>query len=159
MGFIKLEKKDEPLNEVYQKVLEYNQKHRGCIAWRIRKHCEVINMHLNPDEHVLFAFAGQKNYSFTDIFSTCVVALTNKRLLIGQKGLFFGYYLTSITPDLYNDLKVHQSLLWGRVIIDTVKEKVIISNIDKHGLDDIETSITEYMIKEKKKYYSNENKN
>ena len=46
-----------------------------------------------------------------------------------------------------------------RVIIDTVKEKVIISNIDKHGLDDIETSITEYMIKEKKKYYSNENKN
>ena len=134
MGFIKLEKKDEPLNEVYQKVLEYNQKHRGCIAWRIRKHCEVINMHLNPDEHVLFAFAGQKNYSFTD-------------------------YLTSITPDLYNDLKVHQGLLWGRVIIDTIKEKVIISNIDKHGLDDIETSITEYMIKEKKKYYSNENKN
>ena len=157
MGFIKLEKKDEPHNEVYQKVLEYNRKYRGCIAWRIKKHSEVINMHLNPNEHVLFAFAAQKNYSFTYIFSTCVVALTNKRLLIGQKGLLFGYYLTSITPDLYNDIKVHQGLFWGRVIIDTVKEKVVISNIDKHGLDEIETSITEYMIEEKKKYYSTEN--
>ena len=157
MGFIKLEKKDEPHNQVYQKVLEYNRKYRGCIAWRIKKHSEVINMHLNPNEHVWFALAAQKNYSFTDIFSTCVVALTNKRLLIGQKGLLFGYYLTSITPDLYNDIKVHQGLFWGRVIIDTVKEKVVISNIDKHGLDEIETSITEYMIEEKKKYYSTEN--
>lgn len=158
MSFIKLEKSSQPNNPVYEKVLEYKNKHKGGIAWRIKKHCEVINMHLNPGEYVIYAFAGQKNFSFTDIFSTCVVALTNKRILIGQKGVIFGYYLTSITPDLFNDLKVQQGLIWSRVLIDTVKELVVISNISKNALDDIETNITEYMMEEKKKYSSaNEN--
>ncbi len=154
MAFIKLEKTSEPTNPVYEKVQEFNKKHRGSVAWRVKKHCEVINMHLNPGEYVLYAFAGQKNYSFTDIFTTCVVCLTNKRILIGQKGVLFGYYLTSITPDLFNDLKVHQGLIWSRVIIDTVKELVVISNISKYALDDIETNITEFMMEEKKKYNS-----
>ena len=152
MSFIKLEKTSEPKNQVYEKVLEFQKKHKGSITWRVKKHCSVINMHLNPGEYVLFAFAGQKNFSFTDIFNTCVIALTNKRILIGQKGLVFGYFLTSITPDLFNDLKVHQGLLWSRVIIDTVKELVVISNISKYALDDIETNITEFMMEEKKKY-------
>ena len=35
---------------------------------------------------------------------------------------------------------------------DTVKETVILSNISKKALDEIETQITEYMMTEKQKY-------
>mgnify|MGYP003319667080 CR=1 FL=1 len=31
------------------------------IAWRVRQHCKVIDKHLNPNEEILYMFAGQKN--------------------------------------------------------------------------------------------------
>ena len=102
--------------------------------------------------------AGQKNDKFYELFQTCVVVLTNKRILIGQKRVVWGYFLSSITPDLYNDLLVYQGLLWGQIKIDTVKEEVTISNLPKSGLDEIETNITEMMMEEKQKYGSVENK-
>ena len=58
----------------------------------------------------------------------------------------------AITPDMFNDLTVSTGLIWGKVFIDTVKETVILSNISKDAIDDIETQITEYMMEEKKKY-------
>lgn len=100
-----------------------------------------------------------KNDNPLDIITTCVIAVTNKRLVIGQKRVVFGYFYYSITPDLYNDLQVRNGLIWGDVIIDTVKEKVHLSNIDPKGLIEIETVITEFMMKEKKKYHINENQN
>ena len=38
------------------------------------------------------------------------------------------------------------------ITIDTVKEMVNLSNIDKKALTEIETNITEFMMEEKKKY-------
>ena len=81
--------------------------------------------------------------------------LTNKRILLAQKRLLFGYFYTAITPDLFNDLKVQMGIVWGEVIIDTVKERVYLSNIQKAALDEIETQITEYMMTEKQKYSAN----
>ena len=140
------------MGAAYNQVMEFRRKFPGGIAWRIKKHCAVIDKHLNKDEIILFAFAGQKNDSFTNIFDTCVVCLTNKRIIMGQKCLLWGYHLNSITPDLFNDLEVHQELIWGRIVIDTVKEVVVVSNIAKRGLAEIETNISTYMMKEKKKY-------
>lgn len=137
---------------VYKKVRDYLSKNHGGIAWRIRKHCDVIERHINPSEMVLFAFPGQKNDSFSHFFSTCVVCLTNQRILIGQKRLLFGYVLTSITPDLFNDLEVYEGLIWGKVVIDTVKEEVFLTNLSKSGLPAIETNITSTMMKAKKEY-------
>lgn len=144
---------------VYEKALEFKHKHPGGITWRLKKHCDVVEKHLNPGEEVLFVFMGQKNNSWYEVFMSCVVVLTNKRLLIGQKRVVWGYFLSSITPDMYNDLLVYQGLLWGRVTIDTVKEKVTISNLAKSGLDDIETNITEFMMQEKKLYGSSNETN
>lgn len=153
MSLINIEKTTkEPTNSVYEHVIAFKKKYPGTIAWRLKKHCSIIDKHLNPGEEVLFAFSAQYNISFTDIFNTCVLCLTNKRLLIGQKHLIVGYTLKSITPDLFNDLEVNQGLLWGGITIDTVKEVVNISNIAKKALPEIETSITEYMMNEKKKY-------
>ena len=53
---------------------------------------------------------------------------------------------------MFNDLTVYSGLIWGKVQIDTIKEVVFISNLSKKSLDEIETSVTEYMMKEKKKY-------
>ncbi|NLA32365.1 MAG: hypothetical protein GX864_00240 [Mollicutes bacterium] len=140
-------------SEVYEKVKEFKKKYPMTLTWwRLKKHCRVIDDHLNPDEKVTYACAGQKNDRALDIFQTCVVVVTNKRLLIGSKRVTWGYFLNSITPDLFNDLKVAMGIIWGKIEIDTVKEVVNLSNLDRKSLDEIETKITTFMIREKKKY-------
>ena len=59
---------------------------------------------------------------------------------------------------MFNDLTVYSGLIFGKVTIDTVKELVYISNLSKSSLDEIETNVTEYMMREKKKYTKKENK-
>lgn len=140
------------MGQVFDKAMDFKRRNRGGIVWNLKQHCEVVERHLNPGEYVTFAFAGQKNDKFYELFQTCVVVLTNKRILIGQKRVVWGYFLSSITPDLYNDLLVYQGLIWGQIKIDTVKEEVTISNLPKSGLDEIETNISEMMMKEKQKY-------
>ena len=142
---------------VCEMVNEFIKKYPMTIAWRTKKHSKIVEKFLNPDEEVKFAFAAQKNDSTTDIFNTYVVALTNKRIILGRKRLFFGFFYTSITPDMFNDLTVKMGIVWGKIYIDTVKELVVLSNIDPKALDSIETNITEYMMNEKKKYVSNVN--
>ena len=146
-------------SKVYALVKEFLRKYPGTIAWRIKKHCQVIDKHLNPGEKVLYAFAGQKNDKWYDIISTHVFVVTNKRLMIATKRVVFGYFLYSLTPDMFNDLSVYSGLLFGRIQIDTVKETVDITNLSKLSLDDIETKVTEYMMKKKKKYKPREELN
>ena len=141
----------ENLN-VYEMAHKFKKNHHGGIAWRIDKHCRVIEEHLNPGEKIIYVFCGQKNDKWYDIFMSCVVALTNKRILIAQDRVVWGYFLTSITPDLYNDLFVYRGLLFGKIIIDTVKEEVTITNLPKSALTEIETYISELMMNQKRKY-------
>lgn len=131
---------------------KFKKKFKGTIAWRIIENASIIDQHINPDETVNYAFVGQKNESPFDFFQTAVVAVTDKRLLIGQKRVLFGYALSSVTPDLYNDMQIYQGLIWGRIVIDTVKEKIVISNLSKDSLIEIETVISKFMMEEKKKY-------
>lgn len=137
---------------VYKKVREFKKRYPMTISWRLKEHCKIVDMHLNPGEIVKYAFAAQKNDNPLDIITTNVIVLTNKRILFGQKRLLFGYSFTAITPDMFNDLKVTMGLVWGKVYIDTIKEFVTLSNIQKEALPEIETCITEYMMIEKKKY-------
>lgn len=139
---------------IYEMVATFKHKYPLTIGWRSKKNASVVAKHLNPDEEVLYAFIAQKNDSMFDWFGSAVVALTNKRILIGSKRLVMGYSLTSITPDLFNDLKVASGLIWGKVYIDTAKEFVTLSNISKPALVEIETKITDYMIGQKKKLFS-----
>ena len=64
----------------------------------------------------------------------------------------FGYFFYAVTPDMFNDLKVNSGIIWGKIEIDTVKERAIISNLSKNALDEIETEITQFMIEEKRNY-------
>lgn len=145
-------------NLVYEKIVEFKKKYPMTVAWRLKKHAKIVDMHLNPGEEVLYAFAAQKNESPLDIFMTYAVVLTNKRIILAQKRLIFGYFYTAITPDMFNDLTLKMGLIWGSVHIDTVKEVVKLSNIQRGALDEIETYITEYMMEEKKKYKDKDKK-
>ncbi|MCI9280150.1 MAG: hypothetical protein HFJ02_05070 [Bacilli bacterium] len=141
---------------VSEKALLFKEKYKRTIAWRLKQNSSVIEKHLNPEEEVLYVFVGQKNENPLDFFSTAVIALTNKRLMIGQKRVLFGYSLNFVTPDLFNDMQVYKGLRWGKITIDTAKEVIIITNLAKKSLPEIETMVTEFMMKEKQKYEQKE---
>ena len=138
--------------EIYSKLRQFKSKYPLTISWRLSRHANVISKHLTEGETIRYAFAAQKNDHWYDIITTYAVVLTNKRILIGTKRLLFGYFFISITPDMFNDITIKMGLLWGKVHIDTVKEYVIFSNIQKEALPEIQKHISEYMLEEKKKY-------
>ena len=142
---------------VYDLAKQFKRRYPGSLVFRIKKHSEVLEKHLNPGEKPSFVFIGQKNQSNFELFSSCVIAITDRRILIAKKRLLWGYFLSSITPDLYNDMQIYQGLMWGTITIDTVKEEIVVSNISKKGLDEIETRISEFMMAEKKKYHNVDN--
>ena len=142
------------MSKCYQYVKDFMKKYPNTIAFRIKRHCEVIDKHLNPGEEILYA--AQKNASVFEIFYTNVIVLTNKRIMIATKRVFFGYFFITITPDMFNDLTVRRGIIFGNVVIDTIKEKVVLSNIDPKALPEIETIISEYMMTEKRNYPNHE---
>ena len=140
----------------YVRVQKFMKKYPLTIAWRLKQHAEIIDKHLNPGEKILYVFAGQKNESSWDIFNTNIVALTNERIMVATKRVVFGYFFKSITPDMYNDLTIHKGLIFGSVMIDTIKEVLLITNLDPKALSEIETNITEIMLKQKKEFAKRE---
>ncbi len=140
------------MKEVYRLAKEFKRKYPLTVAWRLRSHSKVIAKHLNPDEKILYVFMGQKNHGSFDFVNTNLIVLTSKRLMIATKRLLFGYFFIAVTPDMFNDLTVIDGIIWGRIKIDTVKEEVLLSNIDPKALPEIETQVSDYMIKEKRKY-------
>ena len=146
------------MDNSYVKIQDYIKKYPMTIAWRLKQHCRIIDKHLNPGEKILYIFAGQKNDRSMDIFNTYVVAFTDKRIMLATKRVVFGYFFKSVTPDMYNDLTVYKGLFFGRVIIDTIKEVFTITNIDPKALSEIETNITEIMLKQKKEIKSKNEK-
>ncbi len=135
---------------VYSKVSSFLKRNPGTIAWRVKEHCKVAQLHINSDEKVLYAFAAQRGPSAIDILCTHVVVVTNKRLIVAQKRLFFGYFYYSITPDMFNDFTIKMGLIWGRAIIDTIKETVVLSNLSSGALKEIETVLTKYIMQKKR---------
>ncbi len=136
--------------KIYNMVSKFKNKYPRTIVFRLKKHAQVVENIIDKDEKVYYTFCGQRNDS-SMLFDSCVVALTSKRIIIGEKRLLFGYYLLTINTKLFNDLTINSNLLWGRIEIDTVKENVFISNIDKRAMDEIETMIHEIVLNNKKR--------
>ena len=137
--------------ELYKRVNSFLKKYPFTIAFRVGQHLKVLDKHLNLGEEVIYIFPAQKNYNVFDIFSTCVIAFTNKRIIIAQKKVIPGYRLISITPDLFNDFQVYKGIIFGKLHIDTVKEVVQLSDLDPRSLREIETNLSDYLLREKPK--------
>ena len=144
------------MNSCYELVKKYKKKYPMTVAWRLKKHCKVIDKHLNSGEEILYVFPGQKCDNPYSMTNTNVFAFTNKRIIVATKRILFGYFFKSITPDMYNDLTVKHGIFWGSVTIDTIKEVIHINNVDVKALDEIETNISEIMMKHKKDYIKEE---
>lgn len=136
--------------DIRRRVNEFLKKYPLTIAFRIRQHLKIIDKHLNPGEKVIYVFPAQK-YAGSP-FSTCIVCCTNKRILIVQKRVIPGYFVNSITPDLFNDFQVYKGFIWGKVEIDTVKEVVRLMYLDYRSLVEIETNLSEYLLRTKKEF-------
>ena len=134
---------------IYDYCKEFKRKFPGTISWRMKQHCSIVEKHLNDDEVVLYAFCAQRNEKWHEIFFTSVFVFTNKRMMLGRKGLVGNYTFTTITPDMLNDFEVRSNILWGSIEIDTIKEHFTISNISKKALPEIEDAISKYMMNEK----------
>ena len=138
-------------NIVYEKAKEFKRKYPKTVAFRIKAHSKVAANFVGEDEEVKYVFVAQKNYGGFDFINTNIIVLTDKRIIVATKRLVFGYFFRMITPDMFNDLTIKNGIIWGKVIIDTIKEKVILSNIDSNALAEIDDNITLYMLEQKKK--------
>lgn len=142
---------------VFQLAKNFRSKFPLTIAWRLRANSSIVEKHLNPGETIKYLFVGQKNARFYDVFSTAIVAITNERIVIGRKRVIFGYYFDSVMPYMYNDLNIKAGLIWGKIKLDTLKEEVVITNVDKAALPEVETNISTNMMRLKKKYGKGKN--
>lgn len=135
----------------------FMKKYPLTMAWRIKAHSKVIDNLIAPDEEILYVVPGQYNETAVELFNTYLLVFTNKRIILAKKRILFGYFFKSITPDMYNDLTVNKALFWGRIIIDTVKEVITITNIDAKALPEIDNNINEIITKQKKDFASEKN--
>jgi len=135
---------------LHRLIKEFHSKYSMTIGWRLSKNASIVLEHLHDDETIEYAFYAQKNDNPINILGTAVVVLTNKRLLIGRDRVVVGYFFDSITPDMFNDLKIKSGIIFGKVEIDTVKEFIVLSNIDKRALTEIERKISTFMMKKNK---------
>ena len=143
---------------IYGQAKKFRRKYPFSIIFRLRAHSKILAKHLNPGERIGYVFAAQKGPSSWDILSTYVIAITDKRIMIARKRLIFGYFFLAVTPDLFNDIKVKKGLIWSKVEIDTVKEFIVLSNIQPGAASEIETAVTQYVMRKKKCMHKPEKK-
>ena len=140
------------MNNCYNLVKEFMKKYPRTMAWRLKAHSKVVESHLGSDETIEYVFTGQYNEGVFDFFNTYLVVFTNKRIILASKRVVFGYFYKSITPDMYNDLATNKNIIWGTVVIDTIKEVVRITNIDARALPEIDQEVNQIVMKQKKEY-------
>ena len=58
------------MNDDYKNVTEFKNKYPMTVAWRLKANSKIVQKYMNPDEHVIYAFAAQKSDNSLDIFST-----------------------------------------------------------------------------------------
>ncbi|MBP3920034.1 MAG: PH domain-containing protein [Bacilli bacterium] len=143
---------NEAIMFIYRQAKRFRREHPFTVAFRLRAHSKVLAKHLNNGEKIKYVFTAQKGPSSFDIVSTYVIAITDRRIMIGRKRILFGYFFLAITPDMFNDIKVRKGLIWAKVDIDTIKEFIVLSNVSSSAAADIETAITTYVMREKKRH-------
>ena len=137
-------------NIIYNKVKEFKRKYPLTVAFRLKAHAKVASKFVGSDEEIKYVFVAQKNHHSLDFVNTNIIVLTDKRIIVATKRLIFGYFFRMITPDMFNDLTIKNGIIWGKVIIDTINEKVVLSNIDSNALAEIDDNITMNMLNQKK---------
>ena len=68
------------MGKCYEMVSEFKRKYPLTIAFRLEKHCAIVEKHLNPDEEILYAFPAQKIQMFLKYFIQMLLHLQIREL-------------------------------------------------------------------------------
>ena len=49
------------MGNCYEFAWKFKKKYPITVAFRLRKHCAIVDKHLNGDERIIYAFPAQKN--------------------------------------------------------------------------------------------------
>ena len=111
-------------NEMYKYCLQNDFGKGWNEKWAL-KHFGVLEQTLQSDEEVKTCYIGIHNYvSATQASGNFAYAITNKRIIFGQKGLF-GQTVKSVSLNTVNDITLSCNNLRGLGVItfDTLKER------------------------------------
>lgn len=108
------------------------------------KHFKVLQDNLMRGEKVLMTFIGLHNYqSTTKHDGNYAYAITNKRILFGQKSLT-GEKFKAVNHEKINDITFEKGIMFGVITIDTPQEKFNIA-LDKASASSINNTIHEVL--------------
>lgn len=113
-------------------------------SWGI-KHFQLVVDMLQPDEDVKMCFLGIHNYkSPTTHDNTFAYAITNKRIIMAQKKMF-GQVTQTVQLDYVNDITTKSGLMFGIVMIDTMKETIKVA-VDKDAAMNISSKVHDLLL-------------
>lgn len=99
---------------------------------------------LSPDEHILSLISG-----FLDS-NTWIITLTEKRLILLDKGMIYGLKQRELPLDKINSISQKLGMMWGSVHIQDGASGIKIDNIDKKCIppfvDALNAAIHKYKI-------------
>lgn len=99
---------------------------KGMLGWG-QKSFRVIEQQLLPDEEAIICFIGLHDYvSAAKHGGNFAYALTNKRLILGQKKVL-GENVQIIDLNNVNDITKTTGMLSGNIIFDTYKERFTVN--------------------------------
>ena len=112
--------------------------------WRL-KHFQIVENQLKDDEEVIVCFIGLKNFtSITNHEENWAYAITNKRIIIGQKGLI-GEKVDVISLRDLNEISFKKGVVFGVLTIDTIKEEFNVG-LDKNSAASIHELVTNALM-------------
>lgn len=134
--------------EMYDYTLE-NKYGTGTMKSATKKHFEIIEEQLHDDEVVLMSFAGLHEQEGSNLNGSFAYAITNKRLILGQKGVLGRSKTKSILIEQLNDITVQNGIVWRNIEIDTIKDHFTIKN-NTSTSKDLGNKVQETIFKLKK---------
>jgi hypothetical protein len=105
------------MKSIYEKALEFKNRYPGTFGYRLKKHAKVIEDNLLEGEKVTNVYCGSLG-----TFDTAILAITNKRIILGHKKLFFGSKCVSINNDKICSVNAYNGMIWGKVIISSLSD-------------------------------------
>ena len=133
---------------IYELVCRFKKKYPMTVAWRLEAHSKLAEDVLDNDEELRYVFTAQKNMSRQDVMSTNVILITTKRTYFVHDRIIPGNFVTTIKNSMINDINAKNGLIWGSLIIDSVKEEIVLSNIDRNSIPGILEAFNDVLDKE-----------
>lgn len=114
-----------------QEMYDYTLKNKygtGIVKSFTRKHFDVVEEQLQDGERVSVSFVGLHEQQGSGLGGNFAYAITNKRLIMGQRGVLGRDKTKTVLIEHLNDITIKNSMTWRIIEIDTIKDHFLIKN-------------------------------